>query len=111
MSGAVQHWWRMRLTSLLLVPLSLWLLWAGMSMAGAGYQQAAGFMAHPLNALAAVLLAAIGLYHSLLGITEVIEDYVPGAGLASLLVWITRLGCLAGLLAVVYAVYSLMSGA
>jgi succinate dehydrogenase / fumarate reductase membrane anchor subunit len=111
MSGAVQHWWRMRLSSLLLVPLSLWLLWAGMSMAGAGYAQAVQFMAHPLNALAAVLLTVIGLYHTLLGITEIIEDYVPGAGLSSLLLWLTRLGCLAGLLAVLYAVYSLMSGA
>ena len=111
MSGATRHWWAMRLSSALLVPLTLWLIWAGVSLAGTGHDAASAFMARPFNGLAAVLLAAVALYHSLLGIGEIIEDYVPGAGLASALLWITRLGCAAGFVAVLYAVYTLLAGA
>ena len=52
-------------------------------LAGADHAAASGFMANPLNGLAAILLAAIGLYHTVAGTREVIEDYVPGEGAAA----------------------------
>jgi succinate dehydrogenase / fumarate reductase membrane anchor subunit len=110
-SGAVRHWWAMRVTSALLAPLTVWLIWAGVNLAGANHADAVAFMSIPANALAAFLLAAAGLYHSVLGIEEVIEDYVPGAGLAALLTWVTRIGCFAGLIAVSFALYLLIFGA
>lgn len=109
--SAVKHWVAARVTSVALIPLTLWMVYAGISMVGASHEVAAGFFAHPVNAMAAVLLAAIGLYHSVLGIAEIIGDYVPTPGLRALLLWVARLGCIAGLLAVLYAVFSLMSGA
>ena len=36
MSNPVTHWWVQRLSSLVLIPLSLWLIYAGLSMAGGG---------------------------------------------------------------------------
>ena len=110
MSGAARHWWFMRLSSALLLPLSLWLVWAAVRLAGTEHAAAAAFMASPLNALAAVLLAGIGLYHTAAGTREVIEDYVPGEGMAGLLVLALRVACAAGFLAVVYTVYRLASG-
>ncbi len=111
MSGAARHWWLMRLSSALLVPLSLWFVWAAVRLAGADYATATAFMASPLNALAAVLLAAIGLYHTVSGTREVIEDYVPGEGAAASLVWLLRAAGVVAFLAVLYAVSRLIFGA
>ena len=110
MSGAARHWWLMRLSSALLVPLSLWFVWAAVRLAGADHAAASGFMANPLNGLAAILLAAIGLYHTVAGTQEVIEDYVPGEGAAASLVWLLRAAAVVAFLAVLYAVYRLTFG-
>lgn len=111
MSTATKHWWRMRLSSVLLVPLTAWLLWAGVSLAGADYGTAAAFMAQPFNVVAAVLFVLITAYHTQAGITEIVEDYVPGEGTVTLLIGITRGACLAAVLAVLWAVYRIAAGA
>lgn len=109
-SSPVGHWWIQRVSSLLLVPLVLWFLWAAVTLAGADHASAGAFMGRPLNALAAVLLTGIGMYHATLGIQTIVEDYLS-PGLGKLLLTIARIGSLAGLLAVIAAVFKLSFGA
>ncbi len=111
MSGTIEQWWMQRLSSLVLIPLSLWFLWAGASLAGADHAVALAFMQHPLNALAAVLMTTIGLYHAQAGILTIVEDYVPGNALPKFLMFITRLGCGLGMLAVLGLAAKLLFGA
>ncbi len=109
--SAAGHWWIQRITSVLLIPLGVWLLWAGASLAGADHAGAAAFMGRPLNAAAALGLAAIGLYHAQLGLQVIIEDYVPGTLFPRTLLLLVRVFCLALALAVLAAVYKLSFGA
>ncbi|NRB70350.1 MAG: succinate dehydrogenase, hydrophobic membrane anchor protein [Xanthomonadales bacterium] len=111
MSGTIDHWWMQRVTSLVLIPLSLWFLWAGASLAGADHATALAFMQHPVNVLAAVLLTATGLYHAQAGILTIVEDYVPGNAFPKFLMLITRLGCGLGVLAVLGLAVKLLFGA
>lgn len=111
MSHGVQDWFRQRASAVLLIPLSLWLLWAGASLAGADYSAAQAFFAQPLNAIAAVLLAFIGLFHTQAGAQTIIEDYVPGEALQKSLILFSKVGCTVGALVVAWAVGKTLFGA
>ena len=111
MSAGAKDWYRQRLSAVALVPLSAWLLWAGATLAGADYATAQGFFAQPVNAIAAALLAVIGLYHTQAGAQTIIEDYVPGEGFPKFLVIFSKLGCSLGALVVLWAVGKALFGA
>ncbi|MDX1556124.1 MAG: succinate dehydrogenase, hydrophobic membrane anchor protein, partial [Xanthomonadales bacterium] len=72
----VHHWYLQRTTAVLLIFLVGWLVYAIASLAGGGYEAALTFLGHPFHATCAVLLAVAGLYHAMLGMQVVIEDYV-----------------------------------
>ena len=109
--SATTHWFRMRLSSLVLVPLTIWLLLAGACLASADYAAAAEFMGQWYNIMLAILFALACAWHIQSGIGEVIEDYVPSHGLATFLTGLTRGACLAGVLVVCWALYRIATGA
>ena len=76
-----------RTTSVALVFLCLWAVWAMVAVAPGGYAGAVAFLHNPINATLAILLVAIGFQHTHVGMRVIIEDYVPGhsARLACLL--------------------------
>lgn len=109
MSG-MSHWWHQRLSSLLLIPFALWLLWSGASVAGANHAGAVAFLSQPLNAILAALTVAITAFHAQSGIQVIVEDYVPGKFFPAFLVWATRAGCIAGTLLLWWSVWRLAIG-
>ena len=82
------HWWTQRLTSLALIPLSLWFVASVVGMAGADYYTMRAWMGSPLVAGLLILLIIATFYHAYLGMQVVIEDYVhhEGVKLAGLLI-------------------------
>ena len=70
------HWLSERVSSLALVPLVLWIAYAALQLAGAGYDGAVEWVRQPLNAVLLVLLLAISFQHMHAGMRVVIEDYV-----------------------------------
>lgn len=74
-----EHWWAQKLTAVALVPLTLWfaLTLPGVNVADLAATRA--WMAAPANAIPLILLVIAGLYHSLIGLQVVVEDYVHGA--------------------------------
>jgi succinate dehydrogenase / fumarate reductase membrane anchor subunit len=104
--SAVKHWWRQRVSSVVLIPLSLWLMWSVASVSGANYAGALAFLANPGNALMVVLTVAVSAWHAVLGIQVVVEDYVHGKVLPGLLLWLTRLACTLATLAACWAVWT-----
>jgi len=111
MSGATGHWWTQRLSSLALIPLALWLIWAAVTVAGMGHAGASAFIGHPFHAFMTVATTAIAAFHAQLGIQVIVEDYVPGKVFPKTLIFLTRAGCLLGTLAVVGVVIKLVTGA
>jgi succinate dehydrogenase / fumarate reductase, membrane anchor subunit len=105
------HWWVQRVSSVALVPLSLWLAWALLSLPGFDHASVVAWIQGPVTAVLLSLFVVVGVWHSQLGVQVVIEDYVHGHGLkvASLLV-VSFLHVLAGALGV-FAVLRIAFGA
>jgi len=81
------HFWRERLTSVALIPLTLWFGYAMLGLAGVTEVSAIGFLSHPLHAVLMGAFVVITLYHIKLGLQVVIDDYVhtPGSRIFLLL--------------------------
>lgn len=101
--SGLHHWVVQRATSVLLVFLVPWALYAVMSLAGTGHEEARTFIARPWNATLAVLFVATLLYHAALGLQVVIEDYVHQRALELTLHFLVRALSLAGaVLGIIY---------
>jgi succinate dehydrogenase / fumarate reductase membrane anchor subunit len=85
--SGVTHFWHQRLTAVALLPLTAWFVWAVACYAGAPYAEVIAFLSNPFNAAGMLLFVLAGLYHGVLGLQVVIEDYVhkEGSKLALLL--------------------------
>ncbi|MDP9084173.1 MAG: succinate dehydrogenase, hydrophobic membrane anchor protein [Pseudomonadota bacterium] len=75
------HWWAQRVSAVALIPLTLWLLFSLLSLPSLDYVTVKTWLAFPMSGLLAVLLVAVLTYHSYLGTTVVVEDYVHAAGM------------------------------
>lgn len=72
----VQHWLNERLTALLLIPLSFWLITFLFKLIHASYTESLSWLTSPINCLAIVLWISTVFYHAALGLQVVLEDYV-----------------------------------
>jgi len=109
--GGIGHWWQQRLSSLLLIPLTLWLLWAGVQLTGVDHATALQFFASPLQKGMAILLIALIAFHAQIGIQVICEDYIYPPWFQSTLIWLTRIACAAGFLLTVFVLFNLPAGA
>lgn len=75
----VHHWWAQKVTAIALVPLSIWFVFAAISLMGADLPAFEAFFAILGNALMMVLLIVVLFYHAYIGMQVVIEDYLQGA--------------------------------
>ena len=109
--GGVHHWRSQRYSALILLLMTSWVLWMGVSLAGADYASAVAAMSSPVNAGMAILLAGTVFYHTQLGLQVVIEDYVHIAALEFALLIFVRFACLVGFLISAIAALKLALGA
>ncbi len=109
--GGVQHWRSQRYSALILLVLTVWVLWLGVSLAGADYATAISTMSSPVHAGLAILFAGAVFYHTWLGLQVVIEDYVHIAALEFALLMLVRFACLLAFLISAIAALKLVLGA
>lgn len=74
------HFWHQRLTAIANVPLSLFLIWLVVNLAGAERAAMAETMGNPIVASLTVLTILSVTWHMRLGMQVVIEDYVHAEG-------------------------------
>lgn len=67
-------WWMQRVTSIALIPLVVW--YVVMVIKIATSENLAGIIDSPFNVVMLMLFTLVALYHSTLGMIEVVEDYV-----------------------------------
>jgi succinate dehydrogenase / fumarate reductase, membrane anchor subunit len=75
-ANATVHWLLQRITAVLLIPLSYWLIVLLKLISTAPYQTTMDWLASPLNTLALSAWLVAVFYHAALGVQVVIEDYV-----------------------------------
>jgi succinate dehydrogenase / fumarate reductase membrane anchor subunit len=73
--SGVHHWWMQRVTSIALLPLSIWLVFALAGMAGAGHAEAVAWIGWPLNAVLLLAFLAAAFHHTAAGVQVIVEDY------------------------------------
>ncbi|BDG70947.1 succinate dehydrogenase, hydrophobic membrane anchor protein [Roseomonas fluvialis] len=72
------HWWMQRVTSVALLPLTLWLVFSLARMPDSTWQQAVSWIGRPFNAVLLLAFLAAAFHHTAAGLQVVIEDYVRG---------------------------------
>ena len=82
----VRHWWHQRLTSVALVPLSIWFVVSLLALPSLDHATVAAWMSQSTTALLLIVFVLVAVWHSQLGVRVVVEDYVhaPGSKLLSL---------------------------
>jgi succinate dehydrogenase / fumarate reductase, membrane anchor subunit len=78
--SGVHHWWMERVTSVALIPLTLWFVFSVLSMAGHPQPAIAHWISHPLVAVLLIALIVTSFHHTQLGLQVVIDDYVHQEG-------------------------------
>jgi succinate dehydrogenase / fumarate reductase membrane anchor subunit len=81
------HWWTQRVSSVALVLLGLWFVFSLVRMPDVSYDAVTAWIGSPVNAVLLALLIGTMVYHSMLGVQVVVEDYVShhGAKIVTLL--------------------------
>lgn len=80
----VHHWWLQRLTSIALVPLTIWFVVSLLSLPSMDRVTVISWMAQSWTALLLIVLVLVVTYHSQLGVRVVVEDYVHNSGMKTL---------------------------
>ena len=80
----VHHWWLQRLTSIALVPLTIWFTVSILSLPSMDHVTVVAWMAQSWTALLLIVLVLVATYHSQLGVRVVVEDYVHTTGMKTL---------------------------
>ena len=81
----VHHWRVQRLTAVALVPLASWFVVSLLAMPVHGYAAVAAWVSEPWTAVVLLLFVVTAAWHSQLGVRVVIEDYVHGSGMRTVL--------------------------
>jgi succinate dehydrogenase / fumarate reductase membrane anchor subunit len=89
------HFWHERLTSVALIPLSLWFLYVMLGLSGTNEVTALQFLGHPWNAILMGAFVLFSLWHAYLGLQVVIDDYIHTAGMKIFLMLVVRFSVLA----------------
>lgn len=76
MKTGSHHWIMQKVTSVALIPLVAWLLYSIVMVASDVDANLTVFFAYPFNAILAIILITVSLYHGCLGMAVVFEDYI-----------------------------------
>ena len=85
----VHHWWLQRLTSIALIPLTIWFVVSLLSLPSFDHVVVISWMSGSWTALFLILFVLVATWHSQLGVRVVVEDYVHGGTKTLILVVLT----------------------
>ena len=74
--SGVHHWWGERVTSIALVPLTLWFVFGIIGLLGAPHQAVLDWFYSPVTVVLMLCLVIATFHHMHLGLQVVIDDYV-----------------------------------
>ena len=87
------EWTAERLSSLILVPLTLWGLWSGWTMSGAGYDAALDWFRLPVNAGLLAVTLLVSVWHMQMGLKVIVDDYIHKPGSRAAILGLIGLFC------------------
>jgi succinate dehydrogenase / fumarate reductase membrane anchor subunit len=106
----VHHWWHLRTTSAALAVLGIWFVFAVLTLPDLGRASVAAWLGKPFSAVLMMLFVFATVWHSLLGLQVVVEDYVRGKGARVLVLVLLRFVHVLAGAAALFAVLKLALG-
>lgn len=91
--AGTHHFWALRVSSVALVPLSIWFVASALAYVGAGQGPVAAYFSEPVNAVLMFLFIITCAYHTSLGLQTVIEDYFHQESVKITLLLLDRFAC------------------
>ncbi len=76
MSDGIKHWKYSRISSIVLIPLTIWFVAFFSKNFGMPFQQVANSLSTPLNSLLMLTFITATIFHLQQGLQVIIEDYV-----------------------------------
>ena len=107
--SGTEHFWKQRVSSVALVPLTLAVVFIVIGVMGRNHAAAAQILGSPFVAITLMLFIITSAYHMWLGMQVIIEDYVH-SDLKLTLIMINTFFCFAIGLTTVYALVKLSFG-
>jgi succinate dehydrogenase / fumarate reductase membrane anchor subunit len=104
------EWMAERLSSLILVPLTLWGLWSVTQLAGGGYDGALIWFQSPVNAVLLAVTLLASLWHMNMGLKVIVDDYLHKPSTRGTVLVLIALVCLALAFASVFLIVRLALG-
>ncbi len=74
------HWWAERVSSVALVPLTLWFLFSLLLLPSLDFTVLRAWLTVPMSGFLTLLLVVVLTYHAYLGSVVIVEDYVHEHG-------------------------------
>ncbi|UNM97213.1 succinate dehydrogenase, hydrophobic membrane anchor protein [Ignatzschineria rhizosphaerae] len=71
-----RSWLAQKISAVLLALFFLWFAFSFASLYGAGYEEVMRWVGTPFNTVLLIVFVVAGIYHAILGLQVVIEDYV-----------------------------------
>ncbi|HEV7266295.1 MAG TPA: succinate dehydrogenase, hydrophobic membrane anchor protein [Falsiroseomonas sp.] len=87
------HWWMQRVSSIALLPLTIWFIVSLATSAGMTHGEVVLWIRHPLNAVLLLALIALTFQHTASGLQVVIEDYTNQEWLKIALILVVKGVC------------------
>lgn len=101
------HAWHMRLTSLALVPLTIGFVWLLLTAVGKDQGGVRELLGEPVAAVLLLLFVPTSVYHMMIGMKTIIEDYVHNEHVKSLSLFANMFFCAVVGVACIYAILRL----
>ena len=76
MSGGIKHWIYSRVSSIILIPLTIWFVAFFSKNFGMPFEQVTSSLSTPLNSLLMLTFITATIFHLQQGLQVIIEDYV-----------------------------------
>ena len=104
------EWKAERLSSVILIPLTVWGLWSGWVLSGGGYDAALAWFRSPVNAVLLTVTLLVSLWHMNMGLKVIVDDYIHRPASRNTLVGLIGLLCLVLAAASVFFIVRLALG-
>ena len=99
------HWLLQRVTAIILALCSIWLIYFTLSNKSSDLSIIMWELKKPFNVVALLITVIISLYHAMIGVQVVIEDYIRCNKLLNTLIIVVKLFCLVTIAAFVTAMF------
>ena len=107
--AGTHHWWHQRLTAIIMCFFTIWLLVFIKCSVNKDLSTFITIIQKPYNIVPLGIMVVISLYHGLLGMQVVIEDYVSCIALRFSFIILLQIFCLVTIIAFIVALFYMMT--